>query len=516
MLKGKAEIILEDSKSGKVLHHAVEENIVTNAVQNVISGALDRLVGTHNNTSQAKDIDRLYTLPDTIGKELFGGVMLFSKALTEDKTHVLPTGDEISSLVGYASYIEGVIEGSTTKGTYNAEESTFTDGEIKLVFNFDNAVANGDIASICLTSALGGKYGLKNNTAPGTVLPTQLLSLRIGDPFEHDTVHSFSSSYPANPIIYVDSIDEMYVDGDTLYYTSGAKLYKVSCSIANKKGVGLLTSFDQGKEGSLTPTEFDLSWGSTMRDFIPDAKLSCIWGVNTGKTTKESLVLTRLYGDNLTEEKTISMSNLITSLEEYGITDTRNPVSYLNEGCIILDDKIYFCVGDVNNSDQVTRPTKLRIYTIDFSGEVSYNDVSTEAIKMMFGESARGSNSGLSDVGTRFIYFLDSLYVMFSSPATGTKAIGLMVDTTNLGVKSDITLATPDKNPMSGYGTYWKTIGGIEAPWISCVNCTKGSRAVAFSIELFMCYLATINNLSEVVHKTEDSKLKVIYTLTEG
>ena len=170
---------------GKILHHSVEENIVTNAVQNVISGALDRLVATHNNTSQAKDIDRLYTLPDTIGKELFGGVMLFSKALTEDKTHVLPTGDEIASLVGYASYIEGVIEGSTTKGTYNAEESTFTDGEMKLVFDFDNAVANGDIASICLTSALGGKYGLKNNTAPGTVLPTQLLSLRIGDPFDH-------------------------------------------------------------------------------------------------------------------------------------------------------------------------------------------------------------------------------------------------------------------------------------------------------------------------------------------
>ena len=517
MLKGKAEIILEDSKSGKVLHHAVEENIVTNAVQNVISGALDRLIATHNNTSQAKDIDRLYTLPDTIGKELFGGVMLFSKALPEDKTHVLPTGDEIASLVGYASYIEGTIEGSTTKGTYNAEESTFTDGEMKLVFDFDNAVANGDIASICLTSALGGKYGLKNNTAPGTVLPTQLLSLRIGDPFEHDTVHTFNSTYPATPIINVaENLDKLYVDGDTLYYTASGKLYKLDCSIATHKGVGIFSNYDEGKEGTLTPSELVLPWGSTSQTYIADAKLSCLWCIDSSKTTKDSLVLTKLHGDGLTEEKTISMTNIISSLSEYGITDNRNVVNYLSDGCIVLNDKIYFCVGDVNNSDQSTRPTKLRIYAVDFSGEVSYNDVSTEAIKMMFGESTKGSNSGLTDVGTRFIYFLDSLYVMFSSPATGTKAIGLMVDTNTLGVKPDITLTAPDNKPMSGYGTYWSVIGGMDAPWISCINCSRGSKDVAFSIELFMCYLATINNLSEVVHKTEDSKLKVIYTLTRG
>ena len=77
--------------------------------------------------------------------------------------------------------------------------------------------------------------------------------------------------------------------------------------------------------------------------------------------------------------KTISMTNIINSLSEYGITDSRNVVNYLSDGCIVLNDKIYFCVGDVNDSDQSTRPTKLRIYTVDFSGEVSYNDVSTEA-----------------------------------------------------------------------------------------------------------------------------------------
>ena len=516
MLKGKAEIILEDSKSGKILHHSVEENIVTNAVQNVIGGALDRLVGTHSNDNTITDLNRLYTLPDILAKELFGGIMLFGKTIPEEATHVLPTGEEISSLVGYASYIEGSIEGNTCKGTYNVEESAVSGNEVKLVFDFDNSVANGDIACICLSSALGGKYGLKNNVAPGTILPTQLLSLRIGDPFEHDTVHTFNSTYPATPIINVaENLDKLYVDGDTLYYTASGKLYKLDCSIATHKGVNIFSNYDEGKEGTLTPSELVLPWGSTSQTYIADAKLSCLWRVDSSKTTKDSLVLTKLHGDGLTEEKTISMTNIINSLSEYGITDSRNVVNYLSKGCIVLNDKIYFCVGDVNNSDQSTRPTKLRIYTIDFSGEVSYNDVSTEAIKMMFGESTKGSNSGLADVGTRFIYFLDSLYVMFSSPATGTKAIGLMVDTNTLGVKPDITLTAPDNKPMSGYGTYWSVIGGMDAPWISCINCSKGSRDVAFSIELFMCYLATINNLSEVVHKTEDSKLKVIYTLTK-
>lgn len=516
MLKGKAEIILEDSKSGEVLHHAVEENIVTNAVQNVISGALDRLVGTFRNDIPVIDLSRLYTLPDIIAKELFGGVMLFGKTIPEEPTHVLPTGEEISSIVGYASYIEGSIEGNTYKGTYNAAESTTSGNEVKLVFDFDNAVANGDIACICLSSALGGKYGLRNNTAPGTVLPTQLLSLRIGDTFDHDTVHTFNKSYPATPMILtVENTQSLYINGDYLYYTQSGYLRKLDCRVATHKGVSILSNFDEGKEGSISETTYNLPWGTLMMSLVNDAELSCLWKIDD-KTEKESLVLTKISGDLVMEEKTIDMTNLINSLSDYGITDTRNPIRYLNDGCIILNDKIYFCVGDVNNSDQVTRPTKLRIYAVDFSGEVSYNDVSTEAIKMMFGESARGSNSGLSDVGTRFIYFLDNLYVMFSSPASGTKSIGLMVDTTTLGVKPDITLATPDRNPMSGYGTCWKVIDSLSAPWISCLNCGLGNKGAAFSIELFMCYLATINNLSEVVHKTEDSKLKVIYTLTEA
>lgn len=516
MLKGKAEIILEDSKSGKILHHAVEENIVTNAVQNVIGGVLDRLVGTLRNDTPVTDLSRLYKLPDIIAKELFGGVMLFGKTIPEEPTHVLPTGEEISSLVGYASYIEGSIEGNTYKGTYNAAESTISGKEVKLVFDFDNAVANGDIACICLSSALGGKYGLRNNTAPGTVLPTQLLSLRIGDTFDHDTVHTFNKSYPATPMILtVEDTQSLYINGDYLYYTYGGYLRKLNCRVATHKGVSILSNFDEGKEGSISETTYNLPWGSAMMFLVNDAELSCLWKIDD-KTEKESLVLTKISGDLVMEEKTIDMTNLISSLSDYGITDTRNPIRYLYDGCIILNDKIYFCVGDVNNSDQVMRPTKLRIYAVDFSGEVSYNDVSTEAIKMMFGESARGSNSGLSDVGTRFIYFLDNLYVMFNSPATGTKAIGLMVDTNTLGVKPDITLAAPDKNPMSGYGTCWKVIDSLSAPWVSCIDAGLGNKSAAFSIELFMCYLATINNLSEVVHKTEDSKLKVIYTLTEA
>lgn len=517
MLKGKAEIILEDSKSGKILHHSVEENIVTNAVQNVIGGALDRLIGTLRNDNPVTDLSRLYTLPDIIAKELFGGIMLFGKTIPEEATHVLPTGEEISSLVGYASYIEGSIEGNTYKGTYNNVESTISGNEVKLVFDFDNSVANGDIACICLSSALGGKYGLRNNTTPGTVLPTQLLSLRMGETFDHDTVHTFNKSYPNTPMIdTVENTQEMYINGDYLYYTQGGYLRKLDCRVCTHKGVSILSSFDEGKEGSIPETNYNLPWGTYMQNYIADAELSCLWRVNSSKTTKDSLVLTRVYGDNLTEEKTISMSNLNTSLDEYGITDSRNVINYIHSGCIVLDNKIYFCVGDVNNSDQVTRPTKLRIYTVDFSGEISYNDVSTEAIKMIFGESERGSNSGLSDVGTRFIYFLDNLYVMFSSPATGHKAIGLMVDTKTLGIKPDITLTAPDRNPMSGYGTCWKVIDSLSAPWVSCINCGLGSKNVAFSIELFMCYLATINNLSEVVHKTADSKLKVIYTLTEA
>ena len=40
MLKGKCEIIMTNNESGEETHHAVSDNIVTNAVNNLMNGSL--------------------------------------------------------------------------------------------------------------------------------------------------------------------------------------------------------------------------------------------------------------------------------------------------------------------------------------------------------------------------------------------------------------------------------------------------------------------------------------------
>lgn len=514
MIKGSAELILFD-KDNKEILRTRDNNIVTDAVQNIISGALDRMIGTLHNSSATTDntdLVKLFALNENIVKDFFGGIMLFGDVLVSEKTHCIPSASELKSLLGYSSVHQLPIEGSTTKGTYNETESQFADGTAKLVFDFDAGVATGTIKAIALSSALGGKYGLVNNTVAGDILPTVLVSLYPSKIFAPTTIHTFAQ--PHAPMVQVANVyTVMYYNNGYMYYIYSNKLYKISAKSAFERGVKLFDSFDNGKLDGNTAVLMPTT-GSYAKT-IPSFSLNEIWGYQTS-STKTSLVLKKISGDGVEEDVTIPLGSLNTSLEEYlGKTFTANPFNTYAPGCMIKDNKIYFMVGDVNYSDQSARPTKLRLYELDFSGNIRYNDCSSEAVLKLFAGKAVGSTTALFDISTRFINICGTLFVFYSGVATGNKCIGLAVDTETCTLLDKITFAMGNNTALTSYGTKLDSLPTLGEPWISMYNGGASSKKTAFTTELFMCYLGTIDNLSEPIVKSETNSLRVIYTLTE-
>ncbi len=515
MIKGKAQLILYNSDNEEILS-VTEDNIVTDAVQNIISGGLDRIVGTIHNSSPStanSDLSKLFTLYENIVRDFFGGIMLFGVNVEELATHCIPSPEELRGLVGYSSIHQLPIEGSTTKGVFNESESQFENGVAKLVFDFAQGIATGQIKSICLSSALGGKYGLVNNTNNGDVLPTPLVSMYPSKIFDPETIHTFAQ--PHAPMVQVpDVYTAMYYNGDNMYYIYRGKLYKISAKSALHSGLGLFDSFDNGKTDGNTP-ELIATTG-TYSKILQSFTLQEIWGYST-KSTKTNLILTKVSGNGEEQEYTIPLANLNTSLEAFlGKSYTANPFNTYAPGCMIKDNKIYFMVGDVNYSDQSVRPTKLRIYELDFSGNIRYNDCSSEAVIKLFAGKAVGSTTALFDISTRFINVCGTLFVCYSGVATGNKCICLGVDTELCELMENITFSSANNTAYTSYGTRLDSLPTLKEPWVSMYNGGASSRKTAFTAELFMCYLATINNLSEPIEKGESNSLRVIYTLTES
>ena len=140
-MKGSAEIILTDVRTGEVTRHH-EDNLVTDAVQDLI-----RMNPAGLNFSGIP-----WGLP--LCPNAIGGVLLFADELEEDASKYYAPTDYIP--LGYASNSQDTTA-DPKRGSFNPNESYRTDNGYRLVFDFGTADANGTIKSVALTSSDGGR-----------------------------------------------------------------------------------------------------------------------------------------------------------------------------------------------------------------------------------------------------------------------------------------------------------------------------------------------------------------------
>lgn len=153
-IKGTTKIQLFDARTGELTDEIVKENMVTNAVPNILNPALQMFMAEGTDICVAGFLRRC----SPIGKQLFGGILVFSEPLEEDVNNIIPSVQARNSIIGYAGQFSSVV-GNTMKGTYNATESIELDNGFTHVWDFSTDQANGEIAAVALTSAMGGDCG---------------------------------------------------------------------------------------------------------------------------------------------------------------------------------------------------------------------------------------------------------------------------------------------------------------------------------------------------------------------
>lgn len=147
-MKGKTKIELFDASSNEVVKMIESNNMVTNAYRDMIQPIFPVPFNIYSRNTNIL--------------ELFGGLLLFNKNLEEDADNYYPSDDAL--MIGHAGEI--TYSGSDLSlGSYNNSESGIQDdGSYKFVWDFNANQANGEIASICLTSKNGGIIGWGSDT----------------------------------------------------------------------------------------------------------------------------------------------------------------------------------------------------------------------------------------------------------------------------------------------------------------------------------------------------------------
>lgn len=160
-------IQLFNAKTGKLEHKQENTNIVTNAVQDILTyndplgwGARLRQPNSSDYVRMGvQQFNYLHPFPTTA----FGGLLLFDSNIDEDPTIMMPP-DGVMETAHAGSAYSGV---NPHRGSYNTNESGAIDEEdrkgYRHVWDFGTDKGNGTIKCLSLTSRTGGDIGYINN-----------------------------------------------------------------------------------------------------------------------------------------------------------------------------------------------------------------------------------------------------------------------------------------------------------------------------------------------------------------
>ena len=517
MLKGKTTIQLFDAKTGEKTDEVTKTNLVTNAVRNILGGAFNQLASGNMWANGIEGVNGLFKLPEdrNFAQALYGGVLLFSKPITEDVEHCLPTIEEIKSFIGSAN--QSASDGSDSfRGSINEGESEIGTNYVKFVWDFKTNECNGDIASICLTSDCGGAVGYGFD---GTKDLYYNRSLRL---FNTDSIWSaYDNSRPnaTGSLIKSDEWDDYvkcaYIDDEYLHVVVRNIHYKQNISKVlskNNLGLSIIDGFNYGKTKSYKVNDTDMSLYYIMTCTSKD---HCF--LNSETSNYSNFKLLKIYGDGLEKGITIPASNINSAIAAYFNQTGEN--NYLSsQDRVIHNDKLYIITGQLNFSDLTTNPNKLRIWILNFDGTYTYKDVelTSKMVTLLAGTNIRGGYSG-SLYGT-FREYRGSL--CYLSKVSDYRYNWFLVD--DDGTMQTHPFMSSDDDLMN---TVWNCLEDntylIPSPYIENnifrnVVSYHDDELYLYAPVLVTAYLGTINNQETVLTKTPDKTMKIIYTLTQA
>lgn len=516
-LIGKTTIKLFDAKTGRLSDMVKSSNMVTNAVSNIFNGALNALVMSDNNKLGRHNIlNYLFDMPNgyNFAKTYFGGLLVFSGAIEEDVNHIIPTMNEMKSFIGCGNQGSSITD-NHFKGNFNAAESIVGDNYVTFVWDFTTEQCNGDIASICLTSDIGGNLGYAFGALDAAY--SGVISYIQSNMWDFTNSADYNSSYVHNPMMMssftINNEHGNFISDNNYYYVYRNKVYRYDIArLLNYIGTNITESFNYGAFTNYDEVLSLSNYESGMFLTTDDDK---VYEVNTSQRKSASLDLLKIYKkDGVVVSETISIptTNILTSLYAYHNNTSlmKQPLVGYRKNAVIHNDKIYFLTGRVNDSDLITNPNKLRMYILSFDGSFIYKDIDCTdiVVSMLFGARSLGGSIS-SNMGVKFIKIFDSLFLVSYDSTNGYKYFIVNEDGSISSYPFTVT-----KNNLADYGMeLYKNSSWLKEPWCSFKFAGNGYFN---SIELWNTYLATINNQETVLTKTADKTMKIIYTLSQA
>lgn len=148
MIKGKSTIQLFDGNTGREVYRAQDENMVTNAVENLLNPPGEWVFSGADFREVYKNVTPIYS-------RALGGIMLWKDNLPESAEQILPPPNAVE-----VAHAGGAYTGTdTSRGSYNATESGKIENGYRHVWDFGTDRGNCTFSAVTLTSLAGGRTG---------------------------------------------------------------------------------------------------------------------------------------------------------------------------------------------------------------------------------------------------------------------------------------------------------------------------------------------------------------------
>lgn len=453
MIKGKTEIVLTDVHTGrskKILEH----NMMTNALNEIFK-----------QEGYMKDASIMYdsTFQPPYQKVL-GGILLFDKAIPENaSTYFAPAGTNLTACGVY-----GVKNSTadTLRGDFNSDESVVDANarSVKYVYDFVTSKGNGTIASVCLTSALGGyssygapAYGGTGQGASFFLYTGDRKNMRGGD------TGTITVDYTNDQVItFTPSTSNSYVNAITIKKRR-----------AHMRTIPLIQSANA--TGSLISAETisidNIYSGSYCWNYDKTANTFYLVGATISNSSISSGGTIRVIA--------ISLDTL--TARTYNLTNPSDGTLYLGNA-YVYDGYVY-----------IANSNRDKVCLIRLADDSDFTEIS--ATKDAF-------------------YYLPIAFTLEGRIYVPNNQSGAGLSSMPFTIIDTATNTVRATQSVTNYAYYHsQRFVPVIGSDIMMFN-SSGSDDERFCVPCN--YLATINNLSAPVKKTSAQTMKVIYTITEA
>ncbi len=460
-LKGTMTIELTDSTTGDI-ETVTEENMITEALNDIFTY---NPFGTFYNAGETLNPVEWQETMLPICPHLIGGILLFSKALTESTDNIYPPTNNLP--VAYAAN-DVNSTANTMRGSLNQTESKALDNGYKFVWEFTPSQGNGTIAAAALTSCWGGQNAFGSSVATASTF-LMLKSLRIDDvpdarkqmffnavAYDFDTEVMTSITFKDSAVI----IRKLRIPCFTLGINE--QLNNTTTTILSEDSV--TTSSFVWDDGYTVFGDFFDGGDGYWYGFSSKGNSSGTATVYRVKINKETLELT---------ENTWTLSNA--KLQSIGTRDEASSFPERTIKSVMRGSYLY-----------VVAYNKKGIYKINANNE-------TDVTLIEFGFTS--AFKPLCESGSCEVY---------------------QIVVNNLIMGWDFVIDEADKVTKMGGAVRLEDAASPMFQYKNFLIQWGGSYGNEYrTTYLLTPYLVSVNNLSETVEKTAEKTMKITYTLTE-